>query len=256
MAEMDGVQAASVDAEEVARYQRLAAAWWDPKGPFWPLHVLNELRTDWIIRQLAVELGLDSADPAVLSGMRVLDIGCGGGILAESMARRGASVVGIDVTPRNLIVAEQHAEQQGLQIDYRLQSLETLAEEPFDLVLNMEVIEHVVDPQAFLALSMQGVRPGGFLCLATINRTWMAFIVAIFGAEYLLRILPRGTHRWDRFVRPRELETPLAEAGARLVARTGVAVNPLRRKMRETRYEGVNYMLLARMPNEGKRVLS
>lgn len=251
MAEMDGVQAASVDPEEVARYQKLAAVWWNPDGPFWPLHVLNELRTDWIIRQLAKELRLDVSNPAVLSGMRVLDIGCGGGILAESMARRGASVVGIDVTPRNIAIARQHAEREGLQIEYRLQSLETVVDEPFDLVLNMEVIEHVVDPQAFLALSMQQVRPGGFLCLATINRTWMAFIVAIIGAEYLLRILPRGTHQWRRFVRPRELEAPLAEAGARLVARTGVAVNPLRRKMRETGYEAVNYMLLARMPNGG-----
>lgn len=251
MAEIKDIEAASIDPEEVARFNRLAAAWWDPQGPFWPLHVLNTLRTEWIIAQLASEMNRDATAPDVLSGVRVLDIGCGGGILAESLACRGASVVGIDVTPRNIAIAEQHAQNRGLLIDYRLQSLETLVGERFDLVLNMEVIEHVRDPQAFLRLSMGRVNPGGYLCLATINRTLASFVIAILGAEYLLRILPKGTHQWRRFVRPFELEGPLRAAGARLVARTGVAVNPLRRKMKTTRYEGVNYMLLARMEIAG-----
>lgn len=241
------LQAASIDPEQVAFYQQWAATWWDPDGPFWPLHTLNQLRSEWIIGKLAAALDRDPADADVLRDLRVLDIGCGGGILSESIAQRGASVVGIDVTPRNILVAQQHAEQNHLSIDYRLTSLEDLQEEPFDVVLNMEVIEHVVDAPAFLQLSMKTVRSGGYLCLATLNRTWVAYIAAIIGAEYLFRILPRGTHQWRRFVRPRELQEPLEHAGAEILARTGVAVNPLRRRMRLTRFEGINYMLLARM---------
>jgi 2-polyprenyl-6-hydroxyphenyl methylase / 3-demethylubiquinone-9 3-methyltransferase len=242
------VVAPSIDPVEVARYQRLAASWWDPDGPFWPLHVLNRLRTGWIFEHMARELGRSPDDPMLLRGLRVLDIGCGGGILAEAVARRGAQVLGIDVTPRNLLIAREHAAAAGLSIEYREVALEHLEEPPFDLVLNMEVIEHVIDPESFLQQCLARVRPGGHLVLATLNRTLVSFLIAIVGAEYLLRILPRGTHQWRRFVRPAELTGPLGAAGFALVARSGVAVNPFTRRMRTQRYEGVNYMLLARAP--------
>lgn len=249
MSEPEAIQAPSIDPEEVARYQRLAETWWDEHGPFWPLHLLNRVRTGWIVEHLARELGRDPAGPEPLAGLRMLDIGCGGGILSESMARHGAEVLGIDVTPRNLIVARQHAEGSGLDIGYRHVALESLPEDGFDVVLNMEVIEHVLDPQNFLKRCMEKVRPGGFLVLATLNRTLAAYIAGIIGAEYLFRLLPRGTHQWRRFVRPRELTRPLDAAGWQIVARSGVAVNPLRRRMRLTRYEGINYMLMARAPD-------
>jgi 2-polyprenyl-6-hydroxyphenyl methylase/3-demethylubiquinone-9 3-methyltransferase len=248
MSEPQGIQAASVDPQEVARYQRLAAAWWDEAGPFWPLHVLNRVRTDWIVRQLVGELGLDPNASKPLDGLRVLDIGCGGGILSESIARHGAQVLGIDVTPRNITIARDHAAGQGLDVTYRQVALEDLDEPPFDVVLNMEVIEHVVDAPAFLQHCLGMVRPGGILVLATLNRTLAGFVAGIVGAEYIFRLLPRGTHQWRRFVRPAELIGPIEGAGGSIVARSGVAVNPLTRRMRLTRYEGINYMLMARMP--------
>lgn len=249
MSEAESIKAASIDPEEVARYQRLAATWWDEKGPFWPLHVLNRVRTDWIVEHLARESGRDSETTVPLSGLRMLDVGCGGGILSESMARHGAEVLGIDVTPRNIVVAASHAEGRGLAVEYRHVALEDLDQDGFDVVLNMEVIEHVVDPQAFLQQCLARVRPGGFLVLATLNRTAASFVAGIIGAEYIFRILPRGTHQWRRFVRPMELIRSLEAADCRLVARSGVAVNPLTRRMRLTRYEGINYMLLARVPD-------
>jgi 2-polyprenyl-6-hydroxyphenyl methylase/3-demethylubiquinone-9 3-methyltransferase len=247
MLEPVGIQAPSVDPEEVARYQRLAATWWDEAGPFWPLHVLNRVRTDWIVRHLAHELGRDPARPKPLEGLRVLDIGCGGGILSESIARHGAQVLGIDVTPRNITIAKGHADGQGLDVTYRQVALEELDEAPFDVVLNMEVIEHVLDAPTFLQRCLGMVRPDGFLVLATLNRTLASFVAGIVGAEYIFRLLPRGTHQWRRFVRPSELVRPLEAAGGGIVARSGVAVNPLTRRMRLTRYEGINYMLMARM---------
>ncbi|AHE98479.1 bifunctional 2-polyprenyl-6-hydroxyphenol methylase/3-demethylubiquinol 3-O-methyltransferase UbiG [Thioalkalivibrio paradoxus] len=248
MPSTDPISAPSVDPEEVARYQRLAANWWDPQGPFWPLHVLNRVRSGWIVEQLARELERDASAAEPLRGLRMLDVGCGGGILSESMARHGAEVLGIDVAPRNIAIARDHAEAQGLSIRYRPIALEHLDENGFDVVLNLEVIEHVVDPQAFLRECLSRVRPEGFLVLATLNRTLASFVAGIIGAEYLFRLLPRGTHQWRRFVRPKELTDPLQAAGCRIVARSGVGVNPLTRRMRLIRYEGVNYMLMARLP--------
>ncbi|AGA33084.1 3-demethylubiquinone-9 3-methyltransferase [Thioalkalivibrio nitratireducens DSM 14787] len=244
----DPMHAPSVDPAEVARYQRLAATWWDPQGPFWPLHVLNRVRSGWIVEQLARELGRDASAAMPLHGLSMLDVGCGGGILSESVARNGAEVLGIDVTARNIVVARDHADGQGLAIRYRQVALEDLDEGDFDVVLNMEVIEHVVDPQAFLRECLSRVRPGGFLVLATLNRTLASFAAGIIGAEYLFRLLPRGTHQWHRFVRPKELTDPLEAASCRIVARSGVGVNPFTRRMRLIRYEGVNYMLMARIP--------
>ncbi|MCA1788351.1 MAG: bifunctional 2-polyprenyl-6-hydroxyphenol methylase/3-demethylubiquinol 3-O-methyltransferase UbiG, partial [Thioalkalivibrio sp.] len=193
MSESESIKAASIDPQEVARYQRLAETWWDEEGPFWPLHVLNRVRTGWIVERLIRELGRDPEAERPLEGLRMLDVGCGGGILSESMARHGAGILGIDVTPRNMIVAGSHAEGSGLAVEYRHLALEDLAEDGFDVVLNMEVIEHVVDPQAFLQQCLAKVRPGGFLVLATLNRTVASYIAGIIGAEYIFRVLPRGT---------------------------------------------------------------
>jgi 2-polyprenyl-6-hydroxyphenyl methylase/3-demethylubiquinone-9 3-methyltransferase len=237
MSERTDATAASVDAREVAFYTQLADRWWDVDGPFWPLHVLNALRVEWIVARLG--------DPA---GLRVLDIGCGGGLLSEALARRGAEVTGIDVTERNVAVAALHAEGAGLAIDYRCESAEALAASGarFDVVLNMEVVEHVADLPGFMDATGTLVAPGGHQFVATLNRTLAGFVIGIVGAEYVARVLPRGTHQWRRFVKPPELAAHLARSGLSIRARTGVRVNPWRRRMTLTDWCGVNYMVHAR----------
>lgn len=236
---------ASIDPAEVAYFERLAHRWWDTAGPFWPLHRLNDFRVGYIRGHALSALGLDPAGATPFAGLRVLDIGCGGGILSESIARLGAQVLGIDVTEKNLTVARLHAGQVGLAIDYRLSDVEALAAsgEQFDLVLNMEVIEHVEQRPAFLTDCARLVRPGGVMMVSSINRTWAAALMAILGAEYILRWLPRGTHHYHKLVRPAEV---IAELGGdfRCLDRTGVRVNPLNRAFSYTRWEGVNYMLV------------
>jgi 2-polyprenyl-6-hydroxyphenyl methylase/3-demethylubiquinone-9 3-methyltransferase len=235
---------ASVDPEQVAFYTRLADTWWDPDGPFWPLHVLNRLRARWIVERLA---GVPDAD-APLAGLRVLDIGCGGGLLSEAMARAGAEVTGIDVTERNVEVARLHAERAGISVRYRHVAAETLAAEgaAFDVVLNMEVVEHVADLSGFLDACAALVRPDGHMFVATLNRTLAGFVIGIVGAEYVARVLPKGTHQWSRFVRPEELAGHLGRGGLSIEARTGVRVNPFARRMTLTSWLGVNYMVQAR----------
>jgi 2-polyprenyl-6-hydroxyphenyl methylase/3-demethylubiquinone-9 3-methyltransferase len=235
----------SVDPDEVAYFERLAHRWWDTEGPFWPLHRLNAFRVDYIRERIPRALGLDSGADRPLAGLRVLDIGCGGGILSESVALLGARVLGVDVTDKNLRVARMHAGQGGLPIEYRLASAADLAAtgETFDLVLNMEVVEHVEGFPRFLADCGRLVRPGGVMLVATINRTWAAALIAIFGAEVVLRWLPRGTHHYRKLVRPGEVVAGLGP-GFRLLDRTGVRVNPINRRFSYTRWLGVNYMLL------------
>lgn len=235
----------SVDPDEIAYFERLAHRWWDTEGPFWPLHRLNAFRVAYIRNRVAQALGLDPESERPLTGLRVLDIGCGGGILSESVALLGAQVLGVDVTEKNLRVARMHASQGGLRIDYRLLSVADLAKsgETFDLVLNMEVVEHVEGLPEFLAACGRLVRPGGVMLVATINRTWAAALIAIFGAEVVLRWLPRGTHHYRKLVRPGEVVAGLG-AGFRLLDRTGVRVNPVNRRFSYTRWLGVNYMLL------------
>ncbi|MEE4360498.1 MAG: bifunctional 2-polyprenyl-6-hydroxyphenol methylase/3-demethylubiquinol 3-O-methyltransferase UbiG [Pseudomonadales bacterium] len=236
--------ASSIDPEEVAFYTRLADTWWDEDGPFWPLHVLNRLRTRWILEQVVP----GASGPAPLEGFEALDVGCGGGLLAEAMARAGARVTGIDVTERNLAIATLHAERSGLAVTYRHQAAEDLARTGarFDLVLNMEVVEHVADLPGFMDAVNSLVRPGGHQFVATLNRTLAGFVIGIVGAEYVARVLPRGTHQWSRFVRPDELAAHLARGGIDVVARTGVRVNPLTRRMRLTDWLAVNYMVHGR----------
>lgn len=237
----------SVDPQEIARFEAMAAEWWDPHGKFAPLHKFNPVRLEWIRDRLAGHFGRDNAALRPLEGLRVLDIGCGGGLVAEPMARLGARVVAIDASARNVEIARTHARQSGLEIDYRCDTAESLvaAGEAFDAVLSLEVVEHVADPAAFLADCAALVSPGGALMVATINRTPQAFALAIVGAEYVLRWLPRGTHRWSKFVRPSEIAAALRTAGLDLRSFSGMTYNPLSDRWRLSRDLGVNYMAYA-----------
>ncbi|MBT8053421.1 MAG: bifunctional 2-polyprenyl-6-hydroxyphenol methylase/3-demethylubiquinol 3-O-methyltransferase UbiG [Gammaproteobacteria bacterium] len=237
----------TVDSREVEFYRNLAAFWWDQSGPFWPLHTLNRLRVEWIQQQLAGHFGRPKTPVRPLQGLRILDIGCGGGILAESMARLGGEVTGIDVVEKNIHIAALHAGQQNLNIDYRTVTAESLAQSgaQYDVVLNMEVVEHVADLPAFMASCNRLVRPGGMMFVATINRTPLSWLFAIVGAEYVLRWLPRGTHRWNEFRKPGQMKKLLAAGGLDVAAESGVAVNPLTRKFSLSRQMAVNYMLAA-----------
>ncbi|MBM3524351.1 MAG: bifunctional 2-polyprenyl-6-hydroxyphenol methylase/3-demethylubiquinol 3-O-methyltransferase UbiG [Alphaproteobacteria bacterium] len=237
----------TVDPAEIARFEAIAAEWWNPNGKFRPLHRFNPARLAWIRSMLATHFGRASDDMRPFAGLRVLDVGCGGGLVAEPMARLGAEVVAIDAAERNIAVARLHAGQVGLAIDYRCTTAEALvaAGERFDVVLSLEVVEHVADVGAFLEACAALVRPGGALVAATINRTPQAFALAIVGAEYVLRWLPRGTHRWSKFVRPSELAAALRPTGLRLRELAGVAYNPLSDSWRVGRDLGVNYMAFA-----------
>ena len=219
----------TVDQSEVAKFEAMAAEWWDPNGKFKPLHMLNPCRLDYITAQIAAEFDRDLAAPRPFEGLRLLDIGCGGGLLSEPMARLGAEVVGADAAEGNLPVARIHAEQSGLEIDYRHSTAEALAAagEQFDVVLNMEVVEHVSDPLAYLTACRQLLRPGGLHICSTINRNPKSFAVAIVGAEYVMRWLPKGTHEWNKFITPDELYALLEKAGLRPVDRKGFVFNPV-----------------------------
>ena len=219
----------TIDAGELAKFEAMAAEWWDPDGKFRPLHMLNPCRLDYITAQIASEFDRDLGADLPFLGLRLLDIGCGGGLLAEPMARLGADVVGADAAARNIPVAALHAEQSGLQIDYRVTTAEALAEagELFDIILNMEVIEHVADPAAYLAACRALLKPGGLMICSTINRNPKSFAVAIVGAEFVMRWLPRGTHDWQKFITPDELFALFADAGLTPVDKKGFVFNPL-----------------------------
>ncbi|CUH66403.1 3-demethylubiquinone-9 3-methyltransferase [Thalassovita autumnalis] len=219
----------TVDPSEVAKFEAMAAEWWDPKGKFKPLHLMNPCRLDYITRQIASEFNRDLSTDRPFEGLRLLDIGCGGGLLSEPMARLGATVVGADAAAGNIPVAQVHAEQSGLEIDYRNVTAEALAEagEQFDVVLNMEVVEHVADPQAYLTACQQLLKPGGLMVCSTINRNPKSFAMAIVGAEYIMRWLPKGTHEWHKFITPDELVSLIQNAGLEPVDRKGFVFNPV-----------------------------
>src|SRR6056297_794173 len=219
----------TIDEGEVAKFEAMAAEWWDTEGKFKPLHMLNPTRLDYITRQIAAEFGRDLSGENPFAGLRILDIGCGGGLLSEPMARLGADVVGADAAEGNIPVAQVHAEQSGLSIDYRFTTAEALAEagEQFDVVLNMEVVEHVADPLAYLSACRQLLRPGGLHICSTINRNAKSFAMAIVGAEYVMRWLPKGTHEWKKFITPDELYDLLRKAGLDPVDRKGFVFNPV-----------------------------
>lgn len=219
----------SIDPAEVAKFEAMAADWWDPHGKFKPLHMLNPCRLDYITSQIAAEFDRDLTGPRPFEGLRLLDIGCGGGLLSEPMARLGAEVVGADAAERNIPVAQVHAQQSGLEIDYRHTTAEALAEagERFDVVLNMEVIEHVADPQQFLVACRDLLKPRGLMICSTLNRNPKSYAMAIVGAEVVMRWLPKGTHDWAKFITPDELYALIRGAGLDPVDRKGMVFNPL-----------------------------
>ncbi|MEI2687702.1 MAG: bifunctional 2-polyprenyl-6-hydroxyphenol methylase/3-demethylubiquinol 3-O-methyltransferase UbiG [Cypionkella sp.] len=223
------IMQSSINPAEVAKFEAMAAEWWDPHGKFQPLHQMNPCRLDYITSQIAAEFDRDLTRPKPFAGLRLLDIGCGGGLLSEPMARLGAEVLGADAAPRNIPVAQLHAQQSGLDIDYRVTTAEDLAAmgEQFDVVLNMEVVEHVADPQAFLTTCQTLLKPGGLLICSTLNRNAKSFALAIVGAEWVMRWLPKGTHDWAKFITPDELYEMIRGAGLEPVDRKGMVFNPL-----------------------------
>ena len=243
----------TVDPADVARFDRLAAQWWDPWGPMRPLHKMNPLRAAHVTQLMVEAFGLPDRTPA-LQGQRILDIGCGGGLLAEALARRGADVTAIDPATNNIDVARAHAATGALAIDYRVTTAEALAADtpPFDAVLAMEVVEHVADRALFLHTAATLVRPGGLLILSTLNRTLKSFALAIVGAEYVLRWLPRGTHNWEQFVTPDELARDLRRTGLAIYDRTGIVYNPLFGEWRTSEDCDVNYFLAAEKPAQSQ----
>lgn len=243
--------ALSVDPREIERFSALAEEWWDPEGKFKPLHRLNPIRLEFIRDRAMAHFGLTSAGAKPLAGLAVLDIGCGGGLLCEPLSRLGATMTGLDASARNIAVAGRHAADMDLRIDYRQSSAEDHAtgRRRYDLVLAMEIVEHVADLGAFMAAGCSLVRPGGLMIASTLNRTPKAYLMAILGAEYLLRWLPRGTHDWRKFVRPSELTAQLRAQGLEGLELTGVAYNPLSDSWRlAARDLDVNYMILAQKP--------
>jgi 2-polyprenyl-6-hydroxyphenyl methylase / 3-demethylubiquinone-9 3-methyltransferase len=245
--EPDPAPAGSVDQDEVARFSRHAAQWWDARGPMAALHKFNPVRLAYIRDCVAEHFGRDPARLDSLAGLRVLDVGCGGGILSEPLARLGARVVGIDPSDSNIAVARHHAERSRLTIDYRAIAAEALAQsgEMFDVVLAMEVVEHVADLGLFIEVAASMVAPGGLLFVATLNRTAKSFALAIVGAEYVLRWLPRGTHRWEKFVTPNELEIAIEQGGLNVIEETGVVYNLFADRWQLSADTDVNYMVVA-----------
>jgi len=239
--------ASTIDDDEVARFSRLSGQWWDARGPMAALHKFNPVRLAYIRDRTAAHFSRDPKRLDSLAGLRMLDIGCGGGILAEPLARLGAAVVGADPSDANIAVAQHHAAQSGLKIDYRNTSAEALAAagESFDVVLAMEVVEHVADVGLFVEVAAEMVKPSGLLFVATLNRTVKSFALAIVGAEYILRWLPRGTHQWDKFVTPNEIEIAIEQSGMHIAGETGVIYNLLADRWQLSADMDVNYMVVA-----------
>lgn len=247
---MTAAAPSTIDQTEVDRFSAMASEWWDPNGKFRPLHKFNPVRLTYIRDRVAEHFDRDPKSPQPLTGLRILDIGCGGGLLCEPIARMGAEVVGADASQTNIEIARIHAAKSGVAVDYRAETAENLAAngEMFDVVLNMEVVEHVADVDLFLSSCARMVKPGGLMFIATINRTFKALTLAIVGAEYVLRWLPRGTHQYEKLVRPDEIERPLAASGMTIADRTGVFYNPLSDSWNLSRDMDVNYMMLATRP--------
>ncbi|RMF09880.1 MAG: bifunctional 2-polyprenyl-6-hydroxyphenol methylase/3-demethylubiquinol 3-O-methyltransferase UbiG [Alphaproteobacteria bacterium] len=242
----------SLDRDEVARFDALAQTWWDPNGPMKPLHRLNPTRLQYLRQRINQHFARRPDDLRPLAGLTVADIGCGGGLVAEPLARLGASVTGIDAAPRNIEVASRHAEAQGLTIDYRETTAEDLVRSGarFDMVTALEIVEHVADPASFVKSLGQLVKPGGLLIMSTLNRTSKAFLMAIVGAEYVMRWLPRGTHDWRKFLRPSELAELIRDAGLVPHHQTGLVYNPLAGAWSLSERDlDVNYMVSAHRPD-------
>ena len=243
-------QATTIDDAEVARFSAIAAEWWSPTGKFRPLHKFNPVRLAYIKEQVCQHFNIDPSKPKPFKGLRILDIGCGGGLLCEPMSRLGAEIVGADASEVNIEVAKIHAQQTGVTVDYRATTSEALAAdgEQFDIILNMEVVEHVADVDLFMASCCEMVKPGGLMFMATINRTAKARMLAIFMAEKVLRWLPVGTHEFEKLVKPEELEEAFAKGGMSLLDESGVTYNPVLDRWSKSKDMDVNYMMLATKP--------
>ncbi len=242
--------ATTIDDAEIARFSALSAEWWNPNGKFRVLHKFNPVRLSYIRDQVTAHFGRDPRATDCMKGLRFLDIGCGGGLLSEPMARLGADVLGADASRTNVEVARIHSEKTGVPVDYRCTSAEELAAagEKFDVVLNMEVVEHVADVGLFMEACCSMVKPGGLMFVATINRTPKAYALAIFGAEYVLGWLPKGTHQYEKLVKPSELDAAFDANGMRRIDSQGVFYNVLANECRVSRDMDVNYMVLAEKP--------
>ena len=241
----------TVDPDEIAKFEAMAAEWWDINGNFKPLHMLNPCRLDYINSQICAEYGRDTSTDSPFKALRILDIGCGGGLLCEPMARLGAQVIGLDASESNIRVAETHARQSALTIDYRVGTAEQLVAEGevFDIILNMEVVEHVAEPKAYLMLCEKLLRSGGLMVCSTINRNAKSYLLAIIGAEYIMRWLPKGTHDWSKFIKPDELFDHIRSGGLEPVDKTGFVFNPLTGQWKLSDRElSVNYVTTALKP--------
>ena len=236
----------SIDPDEVARFSAIAAEWWDPTGKFAPLHRFNPVRLQFIREQALARFGRDGSVRAPFEGLKLLDIGCGGGLLSEPMRRLGFEVTAVDASERNVAVAAAHAAETGLDIDYRAATAEQLEAEgagPFDVILNMEVIEHVADPGEYLRTTARLLAPGGLMIVATLNRTLKALALAKVGAEYVLRWVPAGTHDWNKFLKPEEIRGFLAGTAFNVLGPFGVTYNPLTGRWSQSGDADVNYMM-------------
>lgn len=243
----------SIDHADVARFSAMAEAWWDPKGEFAPLHRLNPTRLAFIRETALAALGRDGEARAPFRGLRLLDVGCGGGLLTEPMARLGFSVTGIDASTRNISVASAHSGLMGLEIDYRAIPVEALlagGEPSFDVILVMEVIEHVADPASFLRDCARLLERGGLMIVATLNRTASSLALGKIAAEYVLRWVPAGTHDWRKFIKPGEIRRFLADQPLEVEGPFGVALNPLTGRWSVGQDSRVNYMMTVRRPSQ------
>lgn len=238
----------TVDQSEIDHFSRIATEWWNPQGKFRPLHQFNPTRLAYIREKICLEFNRDPVSLKPFNNLKILDIGCGGGLLCEPMARLGAIVVGVDAAQTNIEVAKIHAAQSNLSIDYRTTTAEALANEgeKFDIILNMEVVEHVADVNLFIKATAKMLKPRGLMFVATLNRTWKAWGLAIIGAEYILRWLPKGTHDYKKFLKPRELKNFLSQNALTVIDEIGITYNPLNDSWNRSKDMDVNYLLLAK----------
>jgi len=244
----DRAEGASIDPADVARFSAQAAEWWDPKGPFAPLHRFNPARLKFVRDRAAEHFGRDVRTRAPFAGLSLIDIGCGGGLIAEPMRRMGFDVTALDASSENIGTARAHAEQVGLDIAYRAATVEQMVEAnagPFDVVLTMEVIEHVADPEAFVRACSKLIKPGGLMIVATLNRTLKGLLLGKFAAEYVLRWVPAGTHDWRQFLKPEELRAMLDGEPLTVTGPYGLAYDPLNDRWSEGDDVGINYMMMA-----------